>query len=67
MTTTMLPGVKFYPPDDKAEVRLVTKGRSSWYEVDGVKHQRVTPLLHKGIPTPALVPSARNEALARVR
>ena len=67
MTTTMLPGMKFSPPDDKAEVRLVTKGRSSWYEVDGVKHQRVTTVLNKAIPKPALVPWARNEALASVR
>ena len=66
-TTTKLPGVKFYPPDDKTEVRLVTRRRSSWYEVDGVKHQRVTTVLNKGIPKPALVPWARNEALASVR
>ena len=63
-TSNTLPGIQFRPPYDKAEVKLVTRGKGSWYTIDGVKHQRVTTVLNKAVPKPGLVPWARNEALA---
>ena len=66
-TTNTLPGIQFRPPYNKAEVKLVTRGRGSWYTINGIKHQRVTTVLNKAIPKPGLVPWARIEALASVR